>query len=62
MAYTKDELLALVREAGSEMTLRQKLRLTVLLSIPAIIAHFSIIAMQMIEWTKEQGDVKSLII
>ena len=49
MAYTKDELLALVREAGSEMTLRQKLRLTVLLSIPAIIAHFSIIAMQMID-------------
>ena len=49
MAYTKDELLALVREAGSEMTLRQKLRLTVLLAIPAIIAHFSIIAMQMID-------------
>ena len=49
MAYTKDELLALVREAGSEMTLRQKLRLTVLLSIPAIIAHISIIAMQMID-------------
>ena len=49
MAYTKDELLALVREAGSEMTLQQKLRLTVLLSIPAIIAHFSIIAMQMID-------------
>ena len=49
MAYTKDELLALVREAGSEMTLRQKLRLTVLLAIPAIIAHFSLIAMQMID-------------
>ena len=49
MAYTKDELLALVREAGSEMTLRQKFRLTVLLSIPAIIAHISIIAMQMID-------------
>ena len=49
MTYTKDELLALVREAGSEMTLRQKLRLTVLLAIPAIIAHFSIIAMQMID-------------
>ena len=49
MAYTKDELLALVREAGSEMTLQQKLRLTVLLAIPAIIAHISIIAMQMID-------------
>lgn len=49
MSYTKDELLTLVREAGSEMTLRQKFRLTVLLSIPAIIAHFSIIAMQMID-------------
>lgn len=49
MAYTKDELLALVREAGSEITLRQKLRLTVLLAIPAIIAHISIIAMQMID-------------
>lgn len=49
MSYTKDELLALVREAGSEMTLRQKFRLTVLLSIPAIIAQFSFIAMQMID-------------
>ena len=49
MAYTKDELLALVREAGSEMTLRQRLRLTVLLAIPAIIAHISLIAMQMID-------------
>ncbi len=49
MAYTKDELLALVREAGSEMTLQQKLRLTVLLAIPAIIAHISLIAMQMID-------------
>ena len=49
MSYTKDELLTLVREAGSEMTLRQKFRLTVLLSIPAIIAQFSFIAMQMID-------------
>ena len=31
------------------MTLRQKLRLTVLLAIPAIIAHISLIAMQMID-------------
>ena len=49
MSYTKDELLTLVREAGSEMTLQQKFRLTVLLSIPAIIAQFSFIAMQMID-------------
>ncbi|MDO4992920.1 MAG: MATE family efflux transporter, partial [Prevotellaceae bacterium] len=49
MSNTKDELLALVREAGSEMTLQQKFRLTVLLSIPAIIAQFSFIAMQMID-------------
>ena len=49
MSYTKDELLTLVREAGSETTLRQKFRLTVLLSIPAIIAQFSFIAMQMID-------------
>ena len=46
---TKDELLDILRQEGSEMTFRQKLRLTVLLSIPAIIAQFSFIAMQMID-------------
>ena len=46
---TKDELLELVREEGSEMTLRQKLRLTVLLSVPAIIAQMSFIIMQIID-------------
>lgn len=46
---TKDELLALVREEGSEMTLRQKLHLTILLSVPAIIAQMSYIIMQIID-------------
>ena len=46
---TKDELLALVREKNSEMTLYQKVRLTMLLAIPSIIAQFSFIAMQMID-------------
>ena len=46
---TKDELLALLRQEGCEMTLREKIHLTVLLSIPAIIAQFSFIAMQMID-------------
>lgn len=46
---TKDELLALVRERNSEMTLYQKVRLTMLLAIPSIIAQLSFIAMQMID-------------
>lgn len=46
---TKDELLDLVKRKDSEMTLRQKFRLTVLLSIPAIIAQMSFIVMQMID-------------
>ena len=46
---TKDELLALVRDKQCEMTLYQKLHLTILLSIPTIIAQFSFIAMQMID-------------
>ena len=46
---TKDELLELVREKDSEMTLRQKLHLTVLLSVPAIIAQMSFIIMQIID-------------
>ena len=46
---TKDELLALVREKDSEMTLYQKVRLTTLLAVPAIIAQLSFIAMQMID-------------
>ncbi len=46
---TKDELLLLIRNKDSEMTLQQKLRLTVLLSIPAIIAQVSYVLMQMID-------------
>lgn len=46
---TKDELLSLLRDKNSEMTLQQKLRLTIILSMPAIIAQFSFIAMQMID-------------
>lgn len=46
---TKDELLKLVRDENSEMTLRQKLRLTILLSVPAIIAQMSFIIMQIID-------------
>lgn len=46
---TKDELLQLVRDKNSEMTLRQKLRLTILLSVPAIIAQLSFIIMQIID-------------
>lgn len=46
---TKDELLLLIRNKNSEMTLQEKLRLTVLLSIPAIIAQVSYVLMQMID-------------
>lgn len=46
---TKDELLGLLRQKGSEMTFQQKLRLTVLLSVPAIIAQVSSVVMQMID-------------
>ena len=46
---TKDELLLLIRDKDSEMTLREKLRLTVLLSIPAIIAQVSYVLMEMID-------------
>ena len=46
---TKDGLLELVRKENSEMTLQQKFRLTVLLSVPAIIAQMSFIIMQIID-------------
>lgn len=45
---TKDSLLELIR-SGSPMTLRQQLRLTVLLSIPAILAQVSNIVMEYID-------------
>ena len=43
-----DSLLLLIREKRP-MTLRQQLHLTVLLSVPAILAQFSSIAMQYID-------------
>ena len=46
---TKDELLELVRDKNGEMTLRQKFHFTVLLSMPAIVAQFSFILMQVID-------------
>ena len=49
MNMTKDQLLELVKTKGSEMTWKEKCHLTVLLSLPAIIAQFSFIAMQMID-------------
>lgn len=49
MKETKDELLALVREGAGPMTLRQKLRLTVLLSLPAMVAQISSVIMQYID-------------
>ncbi len=49
MKLTKDELLSLVREGARAMTLQEKLRLIVLLSLPAIIAQISSVAMQIID-------------
>ncbi len=46
---SKDELFTLLSQKDSEMTLQQKLRLTVLLSVPAIIAQLSFIIMEMID-------------
>lgn len=46
---TKDELLALVRRGARNMTWREKLRLTVLLSLPAMVAQISSVAMQIID-------------
>ncbi|MDO4172313.1 MAG: MATE family efflux transporter [Prevotellaceae bacterium] len=47
--HSKDELLGLLRQNNCEMTLRQKFRLTVLLSVPAVIAQLSSIMMQVID-------------
>ncbi len=43
-----DYLLSLIRD-GKQMTLAQRLRLTALLSVPAVVAQFSSIAMQYID-------------
>ena len=45
---TRDGLLALIRE-GKKMTFRQQLRLTAILSMPAIVAQLSTIIMQYID-------------
>lgn len=47
--HSKDELLGMISQEGGEMTFQQKLRLTVLLSLPAIIAQLSSIVMQVID-------------
>lgn len=49
MALTKDELLALVRKGARNMSWQEKLRLTVLLSLPAMVAQISSVAMQIID-------------
>ena len=47
-ASRTDALLALIRD-GKPMTLAQRIRLTVLLSVPAVIAQLSSIVMQYID-------------
>ena len=49
MSLTKDELLSLVRDGAPVMTLSQKIRLVVLLSMPAMIAQLSSVVMQIID-------------
>ena len=49
MNLSKDELLALVRKGARNMSWQEKLRLTVLLSLPAMVAQFSSVAMQIID-------------
>lgn len=46
---TKDELLELIRTDTRQMTWRQKLRLVVLLSVPAMIAQLTSVFMQIID-------------
>ena len=49
MSLLKDELLALVRKGARNMSWQEKLRLTVLLSLPAMVAQISSVAMQIID-------------
>lgn len=49
MSLSKNELLTLVRQGARNMTWQEKLRLTVLLSLPAMIAQLSSVAMQIID-------------
>jgi len=46
---SKDELLNLVRKGARSMSWQEKLRLTVLLSLPAMVAQISSVAMQIID-------------
>lgn len=46
---TKDQLLEMLRDNTQTMTLRQKLRLVALLSMPAMIAQLSAVVMQIID-------------
>ena len=49
MRLSKDELLALVRKGARNMSWQEKLRLAVLLSLPAMVAQISSVAMQIID-------------
>lgn len=49
MNLSKDELLTLVRKGARNMSWQEKLRLTVLLSLPAMVAQISSVAMQIID-------------
>ncbi len=49
MGLSKDELLALVRKGARNMSWQEKLRLTVLLSLPSMVAQISSVAMQIID-------------
>lgn len=49
MNLTKDELLTLVRKGARNMTIGEKIKLTILLSLPAMIAQISSVAMQIID-------------
>lgn len=49
MSLSKDELLTLVRKGARNMSWQEKLRLTVLLSLPAMVAQISSVAMQTID-------------
>lgn len=49
MNLSKDELLSLVRKGARTMSWQEKLRLTLLLSLPAMVAQISSVAMQIID-------------
>lgn len=49
MKLSKDQLLELIRQEASQMTLQQKIRLLVLLSMPAMLSQLSTVIMQFID-------------